>query len=212
MTLPPKASTAIDVYSKGLQGLGKSLINLSQVSPRWQQFAMICKSMTSISWTDFNPLFSWNGLSYNRCLLEHWLQIRIPYRCSEQEQGKWDHWLQWAQLHQWWTLARWKSVMLSDETRISVDWPAIGAQVWSWTGKWFRDDCVQEADCWGGGSNMAQTWVSYYSRTPLTNYHLMTELSMPSITSTIFLSLWQCSSHSCIVIHFSLICGPNQLD
>jgi transposase len=102
-----------------------------------------------------------------RRLRERGLRARIPYRGPILDRGRRNLRLEWARLHQRWTLARWRSVLFTDESRICVDRPDRRTRVWRRQGERFQDGCVQEADRWGGASIMVWAGISYDARTPL---------------------------------------------
>ena len=52
-----------------------------------------------------------------RRLRERGLRARVPYRGPILDEAKRERRLRWARTHRRWTLARWRSVLFSDETR-----------------------------------------------------------------------------------------------
>lgn len=102
-----------------------------------------------------------------RRLRERGLRARVPYRGPILDEAKRERRLRWARTHRRWTLARWRSVLFSDETRICVHRPDRREHVWRRRGERFQRDCIREADRWGGASIMAWAAISFKSRTPL---------------------------------------------
>ena len=62
-------------------------------------------------------------------------------------------------------LARWRSTIFSDDTRIAQI--AVNRYMETPLGTRFQNDCIREAGRWGVASIMAWAAISFNSRTPL---------------------------------------------
>ena len=62
--------------------------------------------------------------------------------------------LRWCRQHRPWNLARWRSVMFSDESRFCLKHNDARIRVWRRRGERFADCCVDRVTPFGGGSVM----------------------------------------------------------
>ena len=75
--------------------------------------------------------------------------------------------LQWAQAHERWTRANWRSVLFSDESKFRVFHSDGRDRCWRRRNERYADCCINEVDRWGGGGLMVWGGVSFHSKTLL---------------------------------------------
>ena len=75
--------------------------------------------------------------------------------------------MQWAAVHRRWLRRQWAAVVFSDESRFTLSRADGRLRVWRRVGERYADNCVLEADRFGGGSVMVWAAFSLDHRTPL---------------------------------------------
>ena len=73
----------------------------------------------------------------------------------------------WAQVHQRWTMAQWRNVLFSDESRFSLDFADRRRRVWRRCNERYARCCIAEHDRYGGGSVMVWGAISWNHRSDL---------------------------------------------
>lgn len=109
--------------------------------------------------------------------------------------------LNFARLHQNWTVNDWKQVLFSDETRVSLKAPDGRERVWRRRGERFNAVCISPKVPFGGGSKMFWGGICFGARTELV------PIQMKSMNAQYYLE-------NIIVYHvmpFAPFIGPNFL-
>ena len=75
--------------------------------------------------------------------------------------------MQWAAVHRRWLRRQWTAVVFSDESRFTLSRADGRVRVWRRVGERYANNCVLEADRFGGGSVMVWAAFSHDHRTPL---------------------------------------------
>lgn len=74
---------------------------------------------------------------------------------------------QWAQMHQRWNMAQWRTVLFSDESRFNLDFADRRRRVWRRRNERYARCCILEHDRYGGGSVMVWGAVSWNRKSDL---------------------------------------------
>ena len=67
--------------------------------------------------------------------------------------------LQWAAVHRRWTRRQWNAVVFFDESRFTLSRADERVRVWRRLGERYSENCVLQADRFGGGSVMV--WAAF---------------------------------------------------
>lgn len=108
-----------------------------------------------------------SAATVRRRLQEAQLRARRPYVGPILTPAHRQRRLQWSRRHSRWNRVQWQSVLFTDECKIDLNRADGRMRIWRRHGERYADNCVAEANRWGGGSIMVWAGISYNSKTNL---------------------------------------------
>lgn len=136
-------------------------VRIASLRDRFRPATSIANEINRLRPTNVSAQTVRNSL-HRACLRARRPEIGIPLSENHRRLRQ-----EWATRHQRWTMARWRDVLFSDESRFNIDFADGRRRTWRRRNERFSRCCIAQRNRYGGGSVMVWGAISWNHRTEL---------------------------------------------